>query len=138
VSQTLPRSEILRGRKKFELVFREGRVISGRFFRCIFSADPRLEIPAGTGVLFGVAVPRRQVRRAVDRNRIKRLVRESYRRNKTAVHSPGTSASPFVLMFVYTPRADQPHRSLPFREVERDVVNILSKVQSKLSAEVSR
>ncbi len=137
MSQTLPRSEILRGRKNIGLVFRDGRAVSGSSFRCLTLSDPRLNLPAGSTILFGIAVPSRQVRRAVDRNRIKRLVRESYRRHKEILHSKFVAGhhQPVALMFVYTPGAGP----LPvYAEVERDVMRILSSIHLKQKPEASR
>jgi len=34
----------------------------------------------------GLAIPRKQIRRAVERNRIKRLIRESFRRHQGLLH----------------------------------------------------
>ena len=34
----------------------------------------------------GLAIPRKQIRRAVERNRIKRLIRESFRRHQALLH----------------------------------------------------
>jgi len=34
----------------------------------------------------GLAIPRKQIRRAVERNRIKRLIRESFRRHQDLLH----------------------------------------------------
>ncbi len=39
--------------------------------------------PSGRGLArLGLAIPRKQIRRAVERNRVKRLIRESFRRHQ--------------------------------------------------------
>ncbi len=50
-------------------------------------------------VQFGVSVPKRKFKRAVDRNRIKRLIRESYRLQKKIVYS--SVDKPYVFMISY-------------------------------------
>lgn len=48
----------------------------------------------------GVSVSKRNVRKAVDRNRIKRLVRESYRKNKYLIYD-NEDTKKHIIMFIY-------------------------------------
>ena len=49
-----------------------------------------------------VSVPKRSFKRAVDRIKLKRLMREAYRKNKYLVTNNLTT--PYALMFIYTGR----------------------------------
>ena len=78
---TLKKSEILRGKNSFQEVFEKGRRCERKFLRCFYIVTT---VPANSStpsVSVGFAVSR-QFKRAVDRNRIKRIMRESYRTHK--------------------------------------------------------
>jgi ribonuclease P protein component len=68
----LGKAKILRGRKLFREVFQNGNYSHGRWFDTV-----SLTIANGDGKAAFTTV--RRVRRAVDRNRIKRRLREAYR-----------------------------------------------------------
>ena len=70
---------------------RDARLLSGPDYQRVFahavrSGDACLTVLArengGRGARLGLAIARRRVRRAVDRNRIKRLARESFRHHR--------------------------------------------------------
>ncbi len=68
-----PRSSRLSGPRDFSRVFAEGRRLARNALLLIGRSNP-LGHPR-----LGLAVAKRHVRRAVDRNRIKRIIRESFR-----------------------------------------------------------
>jgi ribonuclease P protein component len=72
--QRLPPEQRLRGAEAFTRVFREGRRRSDRCFTVIAAPGP------GPRARLGLVVSRKVARSAVQRNRIKRLVRESFRK----------------------------------------------------------
>ena len=75
---TYKKSERLCNKKLTENLFKNGKSISEDFFRIIYintdSQDPILRSQ--------IIVPKRNITKAVDRNFIKRQIRESYRKNK--------------------------------------------------------
>jgi ribonuclease P protein component len=77
-SNTFPKEERLRKRRDFDKVFKEGKAFRGTIFNAyILKNDlghPRIGIVVG-----------RKFGGAVQRNRIKRLLRETYRLNKGLV-----------------------------------------------------
>ncbi len=69
-----------------------------------------------------VSVPKRYFKRAVKRNRVKRQVREAYRKNKGIIADKAVA-----LAFIWTD-----HRLHDSSQVERKVVNLLTRVKEKL------
>lgn len=76
---SLNRSERLKSRKVITRLFESGHKLrSGPLLMLWMFPDENLAAP----VQFGVSVSKRNFRRAVDRNRIKRQIREAYRKIK--------------------------------------------------------
>jgi len=78
--QPFPKSARLRAAPEFQAVFKMGLKHSGVFFRLHFRPV------AGAGARLGMAVPKKAVPLSAERNRIKRVCRESFRQ---AVLPPG-------------------------------------------------
>ena len=74
-----------------------------------------------------VSVPKKRLRHAVDRNRVKRQVRESYRLNKQALFSILPCDKRLLLAFVW-----QSDRLSPTEEVESRVKNLLRRMAERL------
>jgi ribonuclease P protein component len=72
----LPRSRRLLNRRDFDRVFRRRCGCEDRCF-AVYGRPNR-----GTGPRLGIVVSRRVSGRAVDRNRIKRVIREAFRHNQ--------------------------------------------------------
>ena len=75
---TFPKNEKLKSRKTIEQLFREGNVFSSFPLRVLWKYNES----ANTPVQAGIAVGSKHFKKAVDRNRIKRLIREAYRLQK--------------------------------------------------------
>lgn len=71
-----PRVARLLAKIEFDAVFGDGRGFGSRYFRISYRAASPDPAPAAR---LGLAVSRRASKRAVQRNRIKRCVRESFR-----------------------------------------------------------
>lgn len=74
-----------------------------------------------------ISVPKRHFHHAVDRNRVKRQVRESYRLNKQALLSMLPCDKRLLLAFVW-----QSDRLSPTEEVESRVKNLLRRMAERL------
>jgi len=76
---TFNRQEKLKIKKLIETLFKEGKSITVFPLRIVFLENDH----AGNNPLqIGFTVPKRLIKKAVDRNRIKRQLREVYRLNK--------------------------------------------------------
>jgi ribonuclease P protein component len=76
---TLSKNERLKSRKAIEHLFKEGLRFSVSPFRVYYTFS------STTGLKFGAGVSARNFRKAVDRNKIKRLTREAYRLQKLSL-----------------------------------------------------
>ena len=101
MDQRFPKEEKLKSRKLIEKLFSEGKSISRFPLRLVYV---KTEFPGTAGVQAAVSVSKRKFKKAVDRNRIKRLLREAYRLNKHQVKERiGTEAS-YAFMILYLGR----------------------------------
>lgn len=81
----LPRSEKLKSKNEIDLLFTKGKWHSSGHIRIkvlnVPQNDATLQMPASK---IGFSVSKKLFKKAVDRNRIKRLLREAYRHHKPA------------------------------------------------------
>lgn len=93
---TLGKEERLKSRKIIGRLYGEGKSIKVFPLRMVYLQTTHTsDFPCQVGV----SVPKRNFKRAVDRNRIKRLLRESYRLEKHTVYSE--AKKPYVYMISY-------------------------------------
>lgn len=91
---TLGKHEKLKSKKAIDKLFTEGKSFVQSPIRVVFIKN---ETDFPNQVAFSVS--KRNFKLAVDRNRIKRLMREAYRLNKYELNSEG-----FHVLFIYTNR----------------------------------
>jgi ribonuclease P protein component len=98
----LGKNERLKSRKQIEQLFREGLNFSLAPFRIYYIFCPRLSVEPAR-IQFGVGVSGKVFKKAVDRNRLKRLTREAYRLQKNALHERlQANNQQLNLFFIYT------------------------------------
>lgn len=104
---TLGKKERLKSRKQIERLFKEGKTFSVSPLRIYFSIDPAVTIDEQKFPLqFGAGVSTKNFKKAVDRNRVKRLLREAYRLQKTVLQEKAIAQKiKLNLFFIYTGRA---------------------------------
>jgi len=79
---TLNKSERLKSRKQIEQLFKEGKRLSVSPFLIYYLLGALSANDSRLSTRFAVGVSSKNFKKAVDRNRIKRLIRESYRLQK--------------------------------------------------------
>lgn len=96
MNQTYPSIEKLKSKKLLDELFSSGKKINAYPIKLVYK---QLNFEDATLIKTGVSVPKRNFKKAVDRNRIKRLLREAYRLNKHIVHD--NLDQKYVCMFLY-------------------------------------
>jgi ribonuclease P protein component len=102
MSNTFSKSERIAGRKNFELLIAGGQEFFAHPFRIVWQNVPE-PLPYPAQIAFGVS--KRNFKKAVDRNRVKRLLRESYRRHKHPFYdSLSKQGKQIRALLIYTPK----------------------------------
>jgi len=97
MNEKFPSSEKLKSKILIDRLFSEGKSLKNFPVKLIYLP---LNNPQETHFKTGVSVPKRIYKHAVDRNRLKRLMREAFRKNKYLVES--NLQGKYALMFIYT------------------------------------
>jgi ribonuclease P protein component len=87
----------LKSKKLIEQLFVEGQSVSAYPLRLVYI---QTSFNDDTAVKTGVSVSKRNFKKAVDRNRIKRLLRESYRLHKTTYFNNITTQYAFMILYI--------------------------------------
>ena len=97
---TLGKNERLKSRKLINELFEKGQKWQSKSFgvRYLFTG----ERSPGQELQVGVTVSTRLFPRAVQRNRIKRLLREAWRRNKPGLREKMRDRGRLLVFFIYT------------------------------------
>ncbi len=118
---TFPKKEKLKSKKLIEQLFAQGKSVSAFPIKLIYLPT---EFTEDTRVKAGVAVPKKNFKSAVKRNRVKRLMRESYRLNKQHVFN--NSEGSFAFLFLYLGR-EMPSQSNVTKTMKEVMKRFLSK-----------
>ena len=118
---TYPKEEKLKSKKSIELLFSEGKSVSKYPLRLVY-ADNIIE--KEELIKFGVSVSKKYFKKAVDRNRLKRILRECYRLNKHLLVD--SIQKPMSLMFFY-----QSKEVLSYQEINEKTILLFEKFIEK-------
>ena len=123
MSATYPKKEKLKSKKLIDQLFTDGQSVSAFPLRLVFMpAEFEEDIIAKTGV----SVSKRNFKTAVDRNRIKRLLREAYRLNKAAFFNNLTTQHAFMILYIGKEKPT-------FNQVENKMKTLFEKFSNKIS-----
>lgn len=121
---SFPKSEKLCKRKQIQLLFAEGKGVQSYPLKCIYLVVNELD--GNSKVL--VSVPKRNFKRAVDRNRIKRLLREAYRLQKCQWRQK--ISAKFMIAIIFTGK-EMPDYEL----VQRKMMSCLDKIEKEITGQ---
>ncbi|MDE6871644.1 MAG: ribonuclease P protein component [Bacteroidales bacterium] len=111
--ETLPKEERLHGKNDISGLLARGRFgdVPGGIRYCF--------LETGNGInRMMVSVPKKNFKRAVKRNLLKRRIRESYRRQKRDLEGPGTD-----ILFIYSTK-----EALTYQEIFTAVGKVIDKI----------
>ena len=119
-----PKSERLSLKNDIDNLFDKGQSFISYPLRIIYLPDS-VESSAEPGISVLVSVPKRRIKRAVKRNRLKRLIRESFRLNKdTLTNTHELNGKRLHIAFMYV--CDD---ILPFADIEKAMLKALNKIR---------
>lgn len=84
IRYTLKKEERISFQKEIDYLFAEGKSLRAFPLRLVYAEK---KPSTGTGISILVSVPKKKFKQAVKRNRLKRLIRENYRLNKSILSS---------------------------------------------------
>jgi len=108
----MPRKHLIKKKKDFDLVLKNGIKIAGRFFTLLFKANS----PESSNCSFGFIVKKSIAKKAVTRNKIKRRLKEIFR-----------SLIPHLKNGNYIIIPNQEAVNTTFQQLKSDILNTLKK-----------
>jgi len=94
---TFPKNEKLKSKKRIAQLFEEGKSVSKFPLKLIYLKNAH---STPLKIQTAVSVPKRNFKSAVQRNRIKRLLRESYRLNKQLIFNNIEGDFAFLILYL--------------------------------------
>lgn len=119
---TYPKNEKLKSKKTIGLLFSEGQSVSKYPLRLVYVEN---SFENEELIKFGVSVSKKYFKNAVDRNRLKRILRECYRLNKNILSE--NIDKPMAMMFFY-----QSKEVLSYQEINEKTIRLFEKFAEKM------
>jgi ribonuclease P protein component len=124
MSFRFPKEEKLKSEKQIQAIFEKGSSITAFPLKMVYLESSK----ASAKIQVAVTVSKRNFKSAVHRNRIKRLLRESYRLHKHLIFNKIEGS--YACMFLYLGK-DMPSYS----EIEGSMIKILEKFLKRVNDE---
>jgi ribonuclease P protein component len=126
---TFSKEERLTGKTNIDRLFNDGKSFNLFPFRVFHKI---VETPDEPVARLLIAIPKKKVKHAVDRNRLRRLVREAYRLNRNAFIT-GLESSNVHLHFALIFTGDS--IDLSYKEVEMKIVAGMARLEKIIASE---
>jgi ribonuclease P protein component len=128
----LTRNERLSGRKRIEHLYANGKSFHLPSIRVMWILNTEEEILSLSQVMF--SAPKKKFKKAVTRNRLKRLMRESYRKNKHLLNDFLEEKNKNIhLSIVFTGSAD-----ISYAETEGKIILTLQRLIEEIKLSLAK
>jgi ribonuclease P protein component len=132
VRHTLKKSEIIRGKRIFDQIFERGVRVRSAIIQALVLVSPA-DDGSPPAVRMAAVVPK-VAGKATVRNRLKRLIRESYRHEKSILLSPGRQTGATLnVVFLWSPRTRVPAREITLATVRNEITGLLHKIKEQFT-----
>jgi len=126
---TFKKAEKLNSKVLIEKLFENGRSFTTHPFRVTWLS---CSINTGFPAQIGFAVPKKNFKRAVDRNKLKRVGREAYRKHKQKLYTYLTEQNKsIIIMLIYTAK-----EQTKYNVVESKINTIIDRLIKETSNEL--
>jgi len=122
MDESFGKSQKLKSKKLIDQLFVEGKNIKSYPLKLVYT---RINNSENIALKTGVSVPKKLVKTAVKRNRIKRMMREVFRKNKYLVNNDLSSY--YALMFIHISREE-----MSYEKLEKSMIKILENFREKI------
>ena len=123
--QASPKNERLCGKTTIDKLFANGRFIKDPFFRLVWSTE---EFDNDTIAQTLIVVPKKYIRNAVNRNILKRRMKEAFRVYKSALYEKIRSKNQqLAIAIIY-----QGQEILPYKVIEEKIKLILGRLSEEI------
>lgn len=119
--QTFKKQERLRSKKLIEQLFKQGNSFNIYPFKIIW-IEADIKTNCSAQVLIGVS--KKNLRRAVDRNKLKRRIRESYRKNKQLFYDYLQSKNVKLVLGIIHNGKD----ISKYKEIEQKIITVFNRL----------
>lgn len=124
---TFPKAERLTLRKHIETLFRTGEAFSFSMFRIVYRQVPA-EGSSKSRILIGISIPRKKIKKAVQRNLLKRRIREAWRLHKHTLYPLIPEQHQLHLFIIY-----RNHGIANFADIEQTIAELVQVLPDRLN-----
>ncbi|GAB4450336.1 MAG: hypothetical protein OHK0036_08800 [Bacteroidia bacterium] len=121
---TLQKHQILRSKKEIEFLFENGKSIQEYPLKAIYFFVPKNDVLNEDRFRVLFVVPKRNIKKAAHRNRIKRKIKESFRLQQFHLNVPDNQIC--LLALIYTEKTKD---EIILKQIDNAVLNILKRIK---------
>lgn len=121
---TLQKHQILRSKKEIEFLFENGKSIQEYPLKAIYLFVPKNDVLNEDRFRVLFVVPKRNIKKAAHRNRIKRKIKESFRLQQFHLNVPDNQIC--LLALIYTEKTKD---EIILKQIDNAVLNILKRIK---------